>query len=557
MALTLTCGFVSPADPPACQIGVPYSHQFVASGGSGNYTYYLFYGGADLNGGLTLSDSGLLSGTPNTSKFTAADLAQGYKTVGFWVFVFDNGTLERVGISCGLGFYQNCLPLTPSGTPTVGTVALPYSFTYSVDFGIAPFAFALTGGALPPGLTLNPDGSVTGTPTLDGLYTFFVTVTGSGDPTNNVATFTSQIQIGPTGASTFVNNAQLYFFAYGFLTAMAIDCGDPPDGEVGIAYAHLFPFFPGSGTAPFDFEITAGALPPGLSLSFATGNLTGVPTTPGPFAFTVTVTDSGVVAPQSASVECSITIDAPAISIDCNNPPPGTVGQPYSHPLVVTGGTPPFSYALTGGALPPGLNLGLLTGIISGVPTAAGTFSFTVTVTDAFDLTASVTCSITIYPKEFFNGSTEQLICERDYPWSIPPADRTPWRKEFSIAAPAVGVITQIWQFEIPDGFYLVVDRIRHGYGPGLLVEGSGSIIWTIDVNFPIGSPQATWRPLAQFTGSVGSLKRPWPVGPLLFRGNDTLRYKVQITDPLVPVGPPNIVYALAEGWLYPMARYT
>lgn len=164
--------------------------------------------------------------------------------------------------------------------------------------------------------------------------------------------------------------------------------------------------------------------------------------------------------------------------------------------------------------------------------------------------------SITIYPAQYFYGNAEQLVCDDRYPWAIPPGQRTPWKEENSIDAPVLGTLTEIWAYQVPDNFYLVVDRIRHFYSPAPFVEGAGSIIWGMDVNAPIGSPMATQRPVSQFTNSVGAPgSQPFPVGPLQIRGGDVLRYKVVITDPGVPVGPPNKISAAAEGWLYPVSR--
>ena len=250
------------------------------------------------------------------------------------------------------------------------------------------------------------------------------------------------------------------------------------------------------------------------------------------------------------------------LAISCNNPPNGAINVLYSHSVTASGGTAPYTFALTAGALPTGLVL-TSGGLISGLPTVAGTFAFTVQVTDAALNTAEVECSITIEEGgglesvlQYLYGNAQQLVCDTRYPWLIPPSERTPWKQDGSIQAPALAVISQIWEYQVPDGFYLVLDRIWHAYDPpGLFVDGAGAVIWVIDVDSPITSPLATWRPVAQFTGMIGSTRRPFPVGPLQFRGGDTLRYKVAITDPAVPVGPPNMISATAEGWLYPVAR--
>lgn len=164
---------------------------------------------------------------------------------------------------------------------------------------------------------------------------------------------------------------------------------------------------------------------------------------------------------------------------------------------------------------------------------------------------------ITVYPREFFNGSSEQLLCDVGYPWIDPPTQRIPKSIRASIVAPAVGALTVIWEYTVPDGFYLVIDRDMHAYNGTGFTEGSGGIIWGLDVNRPLAADMATGRPISQFISTGGGLERPWPVPPILFRGADTLRYKVIITDPTVGVGAPNMIHAAVGGWLYPMARNT
>lgn len=71
------------------------------------------------------------------------------------------------------------------------------------------------------------------------------------------------------------------------------------------------------------------------------------------------------------------------LTISCNNPPSGRQGVPYSHVFPASGGIIPYTFAITSGALPPGINLDPSTGIASGTPTTPGNYSFTVTVTDS------------------------------------------------------------------------------------------------------------------------------------------------------------------------------
>jgi hypothetical protein len=86
------------------------------------------------------------------------------------------------------------------------------------------------------------------------------------------------------------------------------------------------------------------------------------------------------------------------VSITTGNPlTPGTVGQPYSQTLAATGGTSPYAFSITGGSQPPGIMLSS-SGLLSGTPTSAGTFSFTVQAVDSFRLSATTGFTLTINP---------------------------------------------------------------------------------------------------------------------------------------------------------------
>ena len=161
-----------------------------------------------------------------------------------------------------------------------------------------------------------------------------------------------------------------------------------PTGTIGQSYSYQLQT--SGGQPPIAYTITSGSLPPGLSLGL-TGLISGTPTTAGTFSFTVRATDSCKAGMQSTQKAFSLTINfirfnkskCPPISITSPSIlPTGTIGQSYSYQLQTSGGQPPIAYTITSGSLPPGLSLGL-TGLISGTPTTAGTFSFTVRATDS------------------------------------------------------------------------------------------------------------------------------------------------------------------------------
>src|SRR5207249_12050501 len=76
--------------------------------------------------------------------------------------------------------------------------------------------------------------------------------------------------------------------------------------------------------------------------------------------------------------------------------PGGTVSVPYSITLTASGGTPPYLWTVTNGTLPLGVTLAAASGVLSGNPQSAGTFSFTVKVSDSASLSASQTFILTM-----------------------------------------------------------------------------------------------------------------------------------------------------------------
>ena len=171
--------------------------------------------------------------------------------------------------------------------------------------------------------------------------------------------------------------------------APSITTGSLPNGTVGVSYSQTLSVT--GGTSPYNWSITSGSLPAGLSLS-PSGVVSGTPTSAvGPTSITFQVTD---LTSATASKSLSITIATP-LSISTSSLPNGTMGTAYSQTLTATGGTSPYNWSINSGSLPAGLSLSS-SGVISGTPTAAGgPTSVTFKVTDANNLTATQSLSIT------------------------------------------------------------------------------------------------------------------------------------------------------------------
>lgn len=146
------------------------------------------------------------------------------------------------------------------------------------------------------------------------------------------------------------------------------------------------------GTAPYSYALTAGSLPDGLTLG-TSGLISGSPTTAGTSNFTVQITDAnGLTALKTFALTVTtiprITTTSPL--------PQNVAGAAYSQTFAATGGTAPYTWSVSAGSLPAGLGLNSGTGELSGTLSVAGTFNFTLQVSDANSFTATKAFSLTV-----------------------------------------------------------------------------------------------------------------------------------------------------------------
>ena len=179
-----------------------------------------------------------------------------------------------------------------------------------------------------------------------------------------------------------------------FAQGPSITTATVPDAAVGKAYTPLT-FTVTGGMAPYTFVETPvspfdpDGLPPGMTVTTA-GVLRGTPSKAGTFNFNLTATDS---AKRQAVKTFSLLVIAPLAITTVSALPEGTVGATYSETIGAFGGSPPYSFSAS---MPPaGLTLHA-GGILNGTPTAAGTFSFDVTVTDSAKTSVIKTFAIAI-----------------------------------------------------------------------------------------------------------------------------------------------------------------
>ena len=352
---------ITPTSLPTPVIGVAYSQALGTSGGTAPYTYVV--SGGSLPPGISVSSGGSVSGsatTPGTFNFTVRST--------------DSSTGTGAPFSTTRTYSVTVSPPTIAVAPATlpnPTVGAAYSQTVSASGGTAPYMFAVTAGATPAGVVLSAAGVLSGTPTAAGTFNFTVTATDNGGFTGS-------------RAYTFTVAAP----------AIAIAPASLANAVAGQAYSSTVTA--SGGTAPYAFAFTAGSLPSGMTLS-STGVLSGTSTMAGTFNFTVSATDSstGAGAPFSGSRAYSLTVAAPSVIIAPATLPNPTVGAAYSRTVTASGGTAPYTFAVTAGATPSGLSLSPA-GVLSGTPTSAGTVNFTVTATDGNGFNGARTYNVTV-----------------------------------------------------------------------------------------------------------------------------------------------------------------
>ena len=167
------------------------------------------------------------------------------------------------------------------------------------------------------------------------------------------------------------------------------------------------------GTGPYTYAVSSGSLPTGITLS-AAGVLSGTPTQVGSFNVTITATDSSSgTGPFDVAQSYNLEVDAAQVELDLSALPPASGDQDYTQALMARGGTAPYRFMVMSGQLPPGLALAA-DGTFSGEPQAAGSYTFTLQVTDAngFTGTAPVTLKVDLSVQEITNIHTDPELPE-------------------------------------------------------------------------------------------------------------------------------------------------
>lgn len=338
---------ISPSTLPAATLHAAYSQTITATGGTAPYTYAPVSSAA-LPPGLTLSSSGVLSGTPTTNGSYTFGVTATDSTTG-------QGPYPKTATYTVTVSAPNIV-VAPATLPNP-QVAVAYSTTLSASGGSGTYTYSYV-GALPTGLTLSSSGTLSGTPTAGGSYTFTVTATDSNTNTGSQA-----YSITVSSASITLSPSTLNSMTDGVAFNQTITAS--------------------GGTAPYTYSVSSGSLPAGLSFNTSTGVVSGTPTYSGAYSFTIRASDSSTgTGPYVGTQTYAGTVGVPTITVSPSGTLNAAYGQAYTQTFAASGGTAPYTFTLSGGPLPTGLSFNAATATLSGVPTQAGTFTFTINAQD-------------------------------------------------------------------------------------------------------------------------------------------------------------------------------
>ncbi|HEV3211820.1 MAG TPA: putative Ig domain-containing protein [Acidimicrobiales bacterium] len=263
----------------------------------------------------------------------------------------------------------NTVNVTNPGTQTgsVGTSA-SLQIPASDSAGGQTLTYSATG--LPAGLSINAStGLISGTPTLPGTSSVTVSAT---DTTGASGSASFGWTVNSAANTVTVTNPGSQTGTVGTSASLQIHASDSASGQT----------------------LTYGAtgLPAGLSINASTGLISGTPTSPGTSSVTVSATDT---TGASGSASFGWTVNSAANTVTVTNPgsQTGTVGTSAS--LQIHASDSASGQTLTYGAtgLPAGLSINASTGLISGMPTIATSYSVTVKAKDATGASGSATFS--------------------------------------------------------------------------------------------------------------------------------------------------------------------
>lgn len=336
---------------PDAVINLPYQGQIQLIGGTPPYHFVLGQFSSTPPGIKMNSSTGIFSGTPTT---VINDQMQ--------VLITDSATptpgsinaLITLNVQPPLSIKTTSLPDSARG--------LNYGGTINIVGGRAPYTSQVISGALPGGLTLGPSAypmwfNLSGVPNTDGLFSFTVQVSDSYTPPNT-AQQTYQVRISDQMNMTGPYSVYL-LYNQPYSATWPITGGFPP------------------------YTWAMNSVPPGFNFNTTTGTLSGTPIPGADYSHIsiITAHDSSNPPLQANYQVFQMQVINP-LKILTTSLPPVAAGRPLWLELYASGGSGPYAWSLSSGSLPSGISFNGATGVLQGTPTAPGTYSFSVALSD-------------------------------------------------------------------------------------------------------------------------------------------------------------------------------
>lgn len=278
-----------------------------------------------------------------------------------------------------------------TATCPAGTTGTPYSVTIKLKEGsgcgpVSPPEWRVSSGSIPPGLTFSSSGLtgavISGTPTEAGNFTFYITV--------------HHPFVEGACAGDFSDKKHTIPIVPG-LPKLTLGPESTTPATVGSPYTLQMT---ATVAEPKTWSVNSGTLPPGLALDASTGLISGTPTAAGRFDFQVLAKMNSDARTDTKVLGIVVRDRVGILGTEPFNQArraQGEVSVPFEAMLSATGGNGTYTWSLTSGALPPGLTLA--DGAIAGMPTTAGAYRFTASVTDSEGRVANYPARILIAQK--------------------------------------------------------------------------------------------------------------------------------------------------------------